>query len=149
MKYDIQKLSPKEQEEVRKKIVREMEKRDGNVKEVAEVCECTVRHVQSTWKKYKEGGIKAILRAKMGSPVGVYGKLNLKQEEIIKRIITDKSPEEAGLNGHLWSRKEVSELVKQKLGIKIAVRTIGDYLSSWNFTPQRPKKKIIIKTQKK
>ena len=38
LKYDIRKLSPKEQEEVRKKIVREMNKR-GEAKEVAEVCE--------------------------------------------------------------------------------------------------------------
>jgi transposase len=42
----------------------------------------------------------------------------------------------------------VCELVKAKYGIEIAVRTIGDYLAKWNFTPQRPKKKTIGKTQK-
>ena len=64
LKYEIQKLSPSEQEEVRKKIVREMKKR-GDAKEVAEICECTIRHVNKTWKKYKDNGIKAILRVKM------------------------------------------------------------------------------------
>ena len=60
LKYDIGKLSPKEQEEVRKKIVREMKKR-CDAKEVAEICECTVRQVNKTWKKYQECGISAYL----------------------------------------------------------------------------------------
>ena len=55
LKYELQKLGSKEQEEVRKKIVRQM-KKHGDVKEVAEICECTIRHVNKTWKKYKDGG---------------------------------------------------------------------------------------------
>jgi transposase len=148
LKYDVRKLSPKEQEEVRKKIVREMKKR-GCSKEVAEICECTVRHVNKTWKKYQEGGLKAISAVKMGSPIGIYGKLSPKQEEEIKQEISDKNPLESGLSGYLWGRKEVSELVKKKYSIDIAVTTMGDYLRKWNFTPQRPKKKITAKTPKK
>jgi len=147
LKYDIRKLSPKEQEEVRKKIVREMEKR-GGAKEVAEICECTVRHVNKTWKKYQEGGVAAILAVKMGSPVGLYGKLTPEQETSIKQEIANKTPSEAGLSGYLWSRGDVCELVKRSYGIEIAVRTMGDYLRKWNFTPQRPKKKITVKAQK-
>jgi transposase len=147
LKYDIRKLKPKEQEEVRKKIVREMQKR-GDAEEVAEICECTIRHVNKTWKKYREGGVKAIAAVKMGSPVGQYGKLTRDQEEAIKKDITEKTPEESGLSGYLWGRAEVCELVKAKFGIEIAVRTIGDYLRKWNFTAQRPKKKIIGRTQK-
>ena len=148
IKYDIRKLNPKEQEEVRKKIVREMKKR-GDGKEVAEICECTVRHVNKTWKKYREGGIKAITAVKMGRPKGKGSKLNPKQEETLKKEIAEKTPEESGMSGYLWSRKEVCELVKAKYGIEIAVRTIGDYLAKWKFTAQRPKKKIIGKTQKR
>jgi len=146
IKYDIRELSPKEQEEVRKKIVREMQKR-GDAKEVAEICECTVRHVNRTWKKYREGGIRAIIAVKMGSPVGVYGKLTSEQEESIKKMLTEKTPVESGLNGHLWGRAEVCELVRQKFGVEIAVRTMGDYLAKWKFTPQRPKKKITELTR--
>jgi len=79
LKYNLQKLNPQTQEEVRKKIVREMKKR-GNAKEVAEICECTVRHVNKTWKKYCEGGIEAILAVKMGRPVGLCKRLALEQE---------------------------------------------------------------------
>ena len=148
LKYEIRKLSAKEQEEVRKKIVREMQKRGGDTKEVAEICECTVRHVQKTWKKYREGGVKAISAVAMGRPIGEYCKLMKEQEREIKEEIRDKNPRECGLRGYLWGRAEVCELVKAKFGIEIAVRTMGNYLAKWNFTPQRPKKKITGRTRK-
>jgi transposase len=148
MKYDIRKISTKAQEEVRKKIVREMEKR-GDAKEVAEICECTLRHVNKTWKKYREGGLKSIVAAKAGRPKGVLKKLTPDQEEVIKKLITEKTPVECGMSGYLWGRAEVCELVRSQFGIDIAVRTIGNYLASWNFTAQRPKKKITGKTPKK
>jgi transposase len=141
LKYELQKQSSKEQEEVRKRIVRQMKKR-GDARGVAEICECTIRHVNKTWKKYQEGGLKAIAGSKPGSPVGLHCKLTKKQERIIKKQITDKNPSESGLSGYLWGRAEVCELVKSKFGIEIAVRTMGNYLARWNFTPQRPKKRL-------
>jgi transposase len=147
VKYEIEKLSPKEQEEVRKKIVREMKKR-GNAKEVAEICECTVRHVNKTWKKYQADGVGAILAVKMGRPKGLCCKLTLEQEAAIQEIITDKNPTEAGLSGYLWGRAEVCELVKQQFCIEMPLSTMGDYLARWKFTYQRPKKRITAKTKK-
>jgi transposase len=147
IKYDIRKLSPREQEEVRKKIVREMQKR-GDAKEVAEICECTIRHVNKTWKKYQDGGIKAIEAVVMGRPKGKLCKLQTEQEAEIKKLITEKNPSEAGLNGYLWGRAEVSEIIKVKFGIDMPLSTMGDYLARWNFTSQRPKKKITVKTRK-
>ena len=146
LKYDIRKLSPKDQEELRKKIVRQMQKH-GDTKEVAEICECSLRHVQSTWKKYQEGGIKAILAVKMGYAHGKRGKLTLEQESAIKTEITEKTPSEAGLSGYLWGRAEVCELVKRRYGIEMPLTTMGDYLGRWNFTYQRPKKRITVKTK--
>lgn len=147
LKYNLQKLNPQAQEEVRKKIVREMKKR-GNAKEVAEICECTVRHVNKTWKKYCEGGIEAILAVKMGRPIGLCKKLTLEQELAIQKEITDKNPSEAGLNGYLWGRAEVCELIKRRYGIDMPLSTMGDYLARWKFTHQRPKKRIIVKMKK-
>ena len=123
-------------------------KKYGNTREVAEICECSQRHVQSTWKKYQDGGIKAIQAVKMGRPKDKYCKLSPEQEAMIKKEITSKSPNEAGLVGYLWGRKEVSELVKQKFGVEMPVRTMGHYLAKWNFTYQRPKKRITVKMKK-
>jgi transposase len=144
LKYNAQKIGTAGQEELRKKIVRQM-KKHGNSKEVALICECTVRHVNKTWKKYQEGGVAAIAAVKMGRPTGKCCKLNESQETSIKEAIQDNSPFELGLSGHLWGRAEVSELIKRRFGIEMPLTTTGDYLKRWNFTYQRPKKRTIGK----
>jgi len=141
LEFNIKQLSPHEQEELRKKIVRQM-KKHGNVREVADICECTVRHVQKTWKKYQTGGMAAIAAVKMGRRKGTGCKLTIEQEAKIKQLITDKTPEDTGLCGYLWERKTVSALVKAEFGIDMPVSTMGDYLAKWNFTSQRPKKTL-------
>jgi transposase len=141
LKFEVQKQSPRGQEELRKKIVRQM-KKHGDTKEVAEICECSQRHVQLTWKKYKEGGVGAIKAVKMGRPQGSGCKLTLKQEGVIIKMLTEKRPNEVGLTGYLWERKSVSELVKQQFGIILPLSTTGHYLKKWNFTSQRPKKTL-------
>ena len=50
-------------------------KKYGDTKEVAEICECSLRHVQSHGKKIKKGGIKAIQAVKMGYSHGQRRKL--------------------------------------------------------------------------
>jgi transposase len=145
LKFELNKLSPREQEELRKKIVREMKKRDGEVKEVAGICECSVRHVYSTWRKYQAGGIDAIKSVKMGRPKGSGCKLTPRQEKQIKKILTEKRPNEVKLEGYLWDRKAVSELVKQKYKVILPLSTTGHYLAKWNFTSQRPKKTLQTK----
>lgn len=41
----------------------------------------------------------------------------------------------------LWTRQAVEELILNRFGIKLAVRTMGLYLERWGFTPQKPMKK--------
>jgi transposase len=137
---DVRKISPKEQEGLRKKIVRQMLKH-GDTKRVAEICECSLRHVQVTWKHYKEGGVNAIKAVKMGRPKGSGCKLTPEQESKIVRLITDKDPNQLKLKGYLWDRKLVAELVNRQYGIKMPLSTMGNYLAKWGFTAQRPKKK--------
>ena len=141
------KLSPSGEEELRKKIVGQM-KKQGDAKEVAAIWECTVRQVNKTWKKNQEGGIAANLAVKKGRPKGMCCKVTPDQETANKTEITDKNPSECGLVGYLWCRAEVSELVKQRFGIEVPLSTMGDYLAKWNFTYQRPKKRITAKTSK-
>jgi transposase len=38
----------------------------------------------------------------------------------------------------LWTRGAVAELIEQRFGIRLPVRTMGLYLSRWGFTPQKP-----------
>ena len=141
LKQNNCKLSPQGQEELRLRIVRKM-KKHKNAQEVAEICECTVRHVNRTWKKYQDCGIESVMAVKMGRPKGSGSKLTPEQETIIIEILTNKRPNEVGLAGYLWERKSVSELIKQKFGVEMPLSTTGDYLAKWNFTSQKPKKRV-------
>jgi len=140
--YDARKLSPKEQETLRKKIVREMLARDGKrgtAKEVAIICECSLSHVQSTWKKYRENGIKGIKATKMGRPQNS-GNLTEEQQGKIQSIIVDKCPNQMKLKGFLWDREQTRALIKREFGVTLSLQAISNYFAKWGFTPQRPRK---------
>jgi len=53
-------------------------------------------------------------------------------------MITDKCPDQLKLPYALWTRKAVQELIKGQYNMPVAIRTIGDYLQRWGFTPQKP-----------
>jgi len=138
------KLSSKEQEMLRLKIIRVSKttlKKNGKVdtKRVAEICECSLRHVQSTLKKYGDGGIVAVKSVAMGRPQNS-GVLTVKQQWHIRKMIVDKHPEQLKLKGFLWDRESVCDLIFRFYGVKISLQATGDYLRKWGFTPQRPRK---------
>jgi transposase len=141
LEFNTQKLDPRGQEELRKRIVRQM-KKHGDTKEVAEICECSQRHVQSTWKKYQESGVDAIKAVKMGRPKGSGSKLAPEQESKIIKMISDNTPYQLQLTGYLWDRKSVAELIRQQFNILMPLSTMGYYLAKWVFTAQRPKKTL-------
>ncbi len=136
--FSPRKLSPSEKEALRKKIVRIMQ-RTNNTKKTSEICECSVRHVQATWKRYKAQGIKGIKATKMGRPVNT-GQLNEEQQAAIRKLIVDKCPNQIKLKGFLWNRQQVRELLKREYKITISLQAVGDYLRKWGMSPQRPRK---------
>ncbi|WP_444916185.1 IS630 family transposase [Microbulbifer sp. TRSA007] len=46
--------------------------------------------------------------------------------------------EQLKLNYALWTCKTFMELIEREFGIKMSIRTVGDYLKRWDFTPQKP-----------
>jgi transposase len=53
----------------------------------------------------------------------------------------EETPERENLPFPLWSRGNIAMLIEDKLGIKIALRTITDYLKRWKFSYQCPLKR--------
>lgn len=41
----------------------------------------------------------------------------------------------------LWNRAAVMQLIEREYDIKLSVRGVGNYLSRWGFTPQKPIKR--------
>jgi hypothetical protein len=56
-------------------------------------------------------------------------------------MIATRSPQELGIASALWTRQAVRELIHQQIGIRLPIRTVGEYLRRWGFTPQKPVRK--------
>lgn len=56
----------------------------------------------------------------------------------IRRLITDKTPEQMKFGFALWDSGAVRELVLRRFGVELGGRGVRRYLRSWGFTPQRP-----------
>lgn len=56
----------------------------------------------------------------------------------VQALITAHAPDELGLPFALWSRAAVREPVRARMGVTVAIRTVGDHLHRWSLTPQRP-----------
>jgi hypothetical protein len=62
----------------------------------------------------------------------------LEQERQIQKTIYDKCPDQLKFPFALWTRKAVQQLIKHLWSLDMPVRTVGEYLKRWGFTPQKP-----------
>jgi len=97
--------------------------------------------VRGTIDRFEAGGMVAIKPAGRGKRSGDGRTLTEEQERAIQRIICDKRPEQLNMEFALWNRAAVMQLIEREYGIKLSVRGVGNYLSRWGFTPQKPIKK--------
>jgi len=89
-------------------------------------------------KRHEQGGVKALRDAVGGRKVGEFRVLTAEQEREVQQLIRDKTPDQIKLPYALWSRAAVAELITDRFGIRVPVRTMGTYLKRWGFTPQKP-----------
>ena len=134
---DATKLSPEEQWFLRKTIVKLYIKGFSSLK-ISTMLDVKLRHVQSTIKKYKDGGWEAISLQTMGRPRGSNKTLSPLQEEELKKVLITKTPEEYGLKGFLWDMRNALALVLLLFCINIPRSSMSNYFARWGYTPQRP-----------
>lgn len=96
----------------------------------------------TNWRKsYEADGAKGLEDRKRGAKKNARGLLSEEVQAKVRRLITDTMPDQLKLPYGLWTRKAVQELVEREFKIKVARTTMGNYLRSWGFTPQKPKRK--------
>jgi transposase len=131
-------MTPEGQWILRQMIIR-LHLKGFDAKAIADIIPCgKLRHVQSTIRKYKQGGWEAIALKKMGRPRNSNTKLNPGQEGQIKDALVGKNPEEFGFKGFLWDLRNVIALVFFLFQIDIPRSTMSKYLNRWGYTSQRP-----------
>jgi transposase len=90
---------------------------------------------------YEHGGPEALPGDRTGRPIGSGRRLTQEQEQALQQLIETKSPQQLGIASALWTRQAVRELIHQQIGIRLPIRTVGEYLRRWGFTPQKPVRK--------
>lgn len=118
-----------------------LRERGLTLREVAAQCELSVPTVMAAHRAYKAGGWAAVNVKPRGRKSGEGRYLTAHQEAEIRRLICDKTPDQFKLGFALWNRQAVKQLIEDRLGIKLAIRSVGQYLKRWGFTPQKPMKK--------
>jgi transposase len=91
--------------------------------------------------RYDRGGQEALPGDRTGRPIGSGRLLAGEPERRIQEAIETKSPQELEIPAALWTRQAVPELIEQPGGIRLPIRTVGEDLRRWGFTPQKPVRK--------
>jgi transposase len=139
-KTDARRHSPQTQYEIRKQVVRLRERGLPNTV-VAEGLGISIGCASKIWQRYKKEGSKAIQLGSRGRRLGAQRTLSAEQESELRKALSDKTPDQMKLPFALWTRDAVKLLIRQWFGIAMPIRTVGEYLKRWGFTPQKPVKR--------
>jgi transposase len=111
------------------------------VAEIAAILGVREETVSRWCSRSERGGQEALPGDRTGRPVGSGRWINTEQEQVIQQAIETKAPEELQSASALWTRPAVRDLIRQQLGLRLPIRTVGEYLRRWGYTPQKPVRK--------
>jgi transposase len=97
--------------------------------------------VSRWWSAYVAGGLEAIPQDRTGRPLGCGRTLDDEQSLHIQSLLNGHTPDEQGIGASLWTRRAVRDLIRKEYDIEMPVRTVGEYLKRWGYTPKKPRRK--------
>jgi transposase len=139
-KIDARTLSQDAQYQIRRQIVK-LRQRGMPYAEIAEVVGVAPAHACRVYKRYEREGMQGLSKGQRGRRPGEQRTLDTEQEAAVQKTIQDRTPDQMKMPFALWSRQAVQELIKRQYGIAMPIRTVGEYLMRWGFTPQKPIRK--------
>ena len=147
MNEDARKMSKQQLSAARHRAMKLIESgwTQKDVSEAVGVHERTVRQWRQHWREH---GMRSLLADERGRECGEGRILDAAQEKTIQKLIADKLPDQLKLPFALWTRAAVAQLIEARFGLKLPIRTMGEYLKRWGFTPQKPLKKAYEQNPK-
>lgn len=92
-------------------------------------------------QRHAREGTKGLKDKQGGRKEGEHRALTPEQEAEIRKLITDKTPDQLKLGFALWNRQAVGQLIQARHGIHLTPQGVGKYLARWGFTQQKPLKR--------
>lgn len=146
---DARKLSQDAQEALRKRAVRLVNTVGKSVREVADIIGVARWTVYKWLAAVRLHGEPGILKKRRGPRKGSRAALTTAQCKFIQRMITDRCPDQLKMPFALWTRGAVQHLIHHCFGVKLHIATVGKYLKSWGYTPQRPLRRAYTQNPEK
>jgi transposase len=137
---DGRKLEQAALHEKRKQVIR-LHRIGQKRSEIARLVALSHTAVSKIVKLFETGGMAALTLKRRGRIEGQERRLTAAQELQIQRLIIDNRPEQIKMDFALWSRAAVGQLIERECEVELPVRTVGEYLKRWGYTPQKPIKK--------
>jgi transposase len=94
-------------------------------------------------KGWRGAGAAARNHKKRGRRPQAQRRLGYHKAPEVQRLMKAHCPDQLDLPWALWGREAVRELVRVRFGVRLALRTVSDYLRRWGFTPQRPIRRAL------
>ena len=146
-KVDARTLSTEAQQQLRHQAIR-LRKAGRTFDDIAAIVGVHPSTIYGWWKAYQEQGVVGIEIKKRGRRLGHGRRLDAKQEQQLRRLLIDKMPDQLKLPFALWTRRAVQDLIRRRFSIELPIRTVGDYLKRFGFTPQKPLKRAYQQNPK-
>lgn len=104
--------------------------------------------VSKWWHQYQQQGEAAVEQQRRGRAVGEQRRLSPTDEADIQALMVEHFPEALEIDSALWTRRAVQELIENLCETRLPIRTVGEYLKRWGFTPQKPLKRAYEQESK-
>jgi transposase len=134
---DMRKLPAAAQEERRRQVIG-LRQAGMSYEAVAAQVGLTRTGVFDICRRFAHRGTAGLKSGPRGPAPGHGRLLDAGQEGEARDLICRHTPDELDLPFALWSRAAVRALIRQRFGVRLAVRTTGTYLARWGFTAQKP-----------
>ena len=130
-------VSPECLYEKRKQVVA-LHRKGMRLNAICETVGLCWKAVRKAIDLYESGGVRALRPKKWGRPTGTSRTLTAEQEKQVRKDICDKRPGQMKMDFALWTREAMLVYIREHFGMDMPVRTVGEYLKRWGFTPQNP-----------
>jgi transposase len=108
------------------------------VNEISEYLGVHRNTVSEWWWEYEHYGEVGLFQQVRGRQVGAGRTLEDWEESAVQAAMEGHFPEDYGIEHALWTRRAVQALVEQVCGVVMPIRTVGEYLKRWGYTPKKP-----------
>ena len=126
--------------EERRRIIIRLKENGSTEKQITAAVGCSKQVIYKLWTKWltcknKHEKAEVLKVNPRGIKYGEHRTLSPKQEKIIQNTIIEKYPDEMHFDFALWTREAVRGLILKMFIITMPIRTVGEYLKRWGYTP--------------